>query len=247
MSTASFIAEARRITRRLAELDLRRVAFGASKHRYAFAPPLAESAVASFERRCGLELPAPYRAFLTQLGNGGAGPFYGVAPLALDSQVAARPWPHVDGSEPAEENEFDAELDGMVSLAEYGCGIFVMLVVKGAAAGQVFWDARYEGGIKPVLDGPNQRMGFDGWWLAGMRRVLDRFERIAALMENRVPHEEIHATLEPGILQLDVDETLASLMNREPSGTPRQVPKKAWGLICGQVDELYDRWLRARK
>lgn len=69
-----------------------------------------------------------------------------------------------------------------------------------------------------------------------MRPVLDRFDRIAALMADRIPHEEIHARLEPGILQLEVDKALASLMNRQPSGTPRQIPKKPWGLSV-------DRWM----
>ena len=90
-------------------------------------------------------------------------------------------------------------------------------------------------------------MSFDGWLLSGMRPVLDLFDRIAALMADRISHEEIHAGLEPGILQMEVDKALASLMNRQPSGTPRQIPKKPWGLIYGQVDELYESWPRARR
>jgi hypothetical protein len=246
MSATSFIAEARRITEQLSQLDQRCCVFGASKHRYHFAKPLAESAVAAFEQRCELALPAAYRAFLTQLGNGGAGPYYGILPLNLESNAAARPWPHVDKYELSENDDYDAELHGLVRLAEYGCGIEVALVVKGPAVGQVFWDARYEGGIGPALDRQKQPMHFDAWWLYHMGRVLDRFERIAALMASRTPHEEIHAQVDHDCLQLEVDETMASIMNLEPKGTPRNVPKKPWGLICGQVDDLYEKWLKNR-
>jgi hypothetical protein len=243
-SATSFITEARRIAERLAELDQRRVVFGAGRHQYAFASPLPESAIVSFEQRCAVVLPAPYRAFLTQLGNGGAGPYYGILPLNLESNAAARPWPHVDKRQLTNDADYDAELDGMVRLVEYGCGIELALVVKGPAAGQVFWDARYEGGIGPAHDRQKQPMHFDAFWLDGMGRLLERFERIAALMAARTPHEEIHTQMDPAHLQLEVDETMASLMNLEPSGKPPHVPKKPWGLICGQVDELYTQWLK---
>ncbi len=55
--------------------------FGASQHRHELAPPISPEALADFEATLGLRLPEDYRAFLSCLGNGGAGPFYGLAPL----------------------------------------------------------------------------------------------------------------------------------------------------------------------
>lgn len=55
--------------------------FGASQHRWQLAPPLSEDRVAVFEKTHGITLPAEYRAFLTTVGGGGAGPFYGLAVL----------------------------------------------------------------------------------------------------------------------------------------------------------------------
>jgi hypothetical protein len=46
-----------------------------------------------------MQLPDEYRAFLTALGNGGAGPYYGIFPLGLfdGSGGAAEPWDGVEG------------------------------------------------------------------------------------------------------------------------------------------------------
>ena len=73
------------------EMDKDFQVFGASSHRYLLGEPLKEEEVLAFENRYQITLPPSYRAFLTQLGNGGisyansaAGPFYGVYPLGYD-------------------------------------------------------------------------------------------------------------------------------------------------------------------
>lgn len=55
--------------------------FGALGHRWALADPLAEGDLAELEAHLGVRLPEEYRAFLTQVGAGGAGPAYGVFPV----------------------------------------------------------------------------------------------------------------------------------------------------------------------
>lgn len=52
--------------------------FGADSHDFEVNEPLSEREVAKFERKHGIALPAEYRWFITNVGNGGAGPFYGV-------------------------------------------------------------------------------------------------------------------------------------------------------------------------
>lgn len=61
---------------RARDLDL--AVFGASSHRYELHPPLSEREVRVFEERHCVVLPDDYRAFIMTLGNGGAGPSYGV-------------------------------------------------------------------------------------------------------------------------------------------------------------------------
>jgi SMI1/KNR4 family protein SUKH-1 len=67
--------------------------FGASRHRYRFNAPLAEREVAAFEQRYAIRLPEDYRGFLTNVGNGGAGPSSGLFKLGeMDGLRADEPW-----------------------------------------------------------------------------------------------------------------------------------------------------------
>lgn len=246
MGTDGFTAEAKRIIERLGELDARRVVFGASQHQYAPKPRASESELSAFETEQGIRLPAPYRAFLTEIGNGGPGPYYGVLPIDLKARWVARPFPHVRAFELPEE-ALDESLDGALTIAEYGCGIFVALVVHGEASGQVWIDARYESGISPAVNAEERPMGFDEWWLRHMRGHLERFERVLSMMNDATPHEEIHRALEPRTLQLDVDLTMASLMDIDPNGKPKVSARKPWGTQCGWVEEHYPDWLTRRR
>ncbi|HEY1167008.1 MAG TPA: SMI1/KNR4 family protein [Chitinophaga sp.] len=62
--------------------------FGAKSHKYQLNDPATKEEVSAFEQKYGIELPACYKAFILQVGNGGiayegaaAGPFYGIYPL----------------------------------------------------------------------------------------------------------------------------------------------------------------------
>ena len=55
--------------------------FGANGHHFTLNAPLVEAEVLAFERQHAIELPPEYRRFLIDLGNGGAGPYYGIFPL----------------------------------------------------------------------------------------------------------------------------------------------------------------------
>jgi hypothetical protein len=67
---------------RLRVLDPDLQQLGALEHEYKLHPPLSEQALAAFEQEHRLTLPNEYRRFLAQVGNGGAGPYYGLVPLA---------------------------------------------------------------------------------------------------------------------------------------------------------------------
>ena len=76
-----FAMELMKSAARAKELDTELRQYGASRHRYEFAPVAALSDVRSFEQRHGISLPVPYVEFLTQVGNGGAGPELGLYSL----------------------------------------------------------------------------------------------------------------------------------------------------------------------
>lgn len=78
----SFVAEAHR---QLAELQhnthsLNQV-WGASTHRFLPNPPASEGVIGEHELRYGIKLPSDYRAYLLEVGDGGAGPWQGLLPL----------------------------------------------------------------------------------------------------------------------------------------------------------------------
>ena len=248
-ASPDFIADAQAIVARLRILDRRRVAFGAGRYGYRFNAPLARAQVEAFEARYQVELPAAYRRFVTELGNGGPGPFYGVTPLDLDAPQLGQVFPYAEAT-PFDDDTPDAAwegaIPGAVEVGEYGCAAYFLLVLRGPRAGEVWWDARWETGVSPCYQGDST--SFDGWWLGTMRAHLERFEQIHALMRAGTEHEEIHQQLEPGTLQLTIDETMLSLMDVAPDGKPLVfAPNKPWSRACGLVEEHYPDWLRDHK
>jgi hypothetical protein len=78
---------------KLRRLDSKRKVFGASSHDYRLNPCLGEAAVNSVEGKYNIHLPEDYRRFLLKVGNGGAGPYYGVFRLGEhDDGWGFRPW-----------------------------------------------------------------------------------------------------------------------------------------------------------
>ena len=52
--------------------------FGAYSHKYKLSAPASEETIQKFEEQEGIRLPEEYRDFLLFVGNGGAGPYYGL-------------------------------------------------------------------------------------------------------------------------------------------------------------------------
>jgi hypothetical protein len=156
-----------------ADPDLR--SFGSTRHRYQLGATLSTAEIAAFETEYGIVLPAAYRTFLLEVGDGGAGPYYGLFALAderlpdyeteerRDSGHLAREFPHVSAWNAVEltEHEYNHARwnEGSLIVAEFGCGAFFRLVVSGPARGEVWFDDRAaDAGITPVGE-------FAAWYL----------------------------------------------------------------------------------
>lgn len=163
----------------LKKLDKDFLCFGAYKHRYKLNPKLSESEIAQFEEDHNITLPEEYKAFLLHIGNGGAGPYYGLEKLEnglyidLDYKNEnekiklsepfpfTKPWNLIaesfekDISDEAYtelENEYfdDKWINGLLRVSNYGCGIFMNLVVTGEEYGNIWVDNRCnDGGLCP--------------------------------------------------------------------------------------------------
>jgi len=78
------IGKIRQDLQQIRTLDQELKIFGAFGHHWRLNPPAKERQVASFEKKYRVRLPENYRTFLIELGNGGAGPYYGIFPLDQD-------------------------------------------------------------------------------------------------------------------------------------------------------------------
>lgn len=146
--------------------------FGVEGHKFRLKPPLTEEQVAAFENRYSIELPADYRAFITRVANGGAGPAYGMYSLEqaltrerglVPDDFLSTPFPHTSAYNPDEDPEVEAfwqrvergeiseaegerrhvyQTAGTLVLCHEGCGYLHFFVITGPARGQMWIDGR---------------------------------------------------------------------------------------------------------
>jgi hypothetical protein len=146
--------------------------FGVEAHGFRRRRRLTEPQVAAFEKRHAVTLPPEYRAFITGVANGGAGPAYGLYSLAeavtreprgpVPDDFLRTPFRHRSDYNPlddpklasfwrgVEEGDIEIEEDprylyqtaGTLVLCHEGCGILHLLVVTGPSRGQMWVDDR---------------------------------------------------------------------------------------------------------
>ena len=131
--------------KRVAELskkDPRRDVFGASVHQYALPSPLDPAKLVAFEKKRRVKLPTDYRAYVLELADGGAGPYYGVYSLAKSSGVSPRldePFVPLSYDEALARDPDDVDsTPGLLRISDQGCGHTVALVVSGDERGTVW-------------------------------------------------------------------------------------------------------------
>jgi hypothetical protein len=129
--------------------------FGVASHRFEMNPPLDRRALRAFEQEHGVEIPADYRAFLLEVGNGGAGPYYGLFPLERWDDASFdlgndRPADYLSKPSPLEpEMAFDEDwvkkltrpyeerYGGAIAIGTQGCSYETLLIVSGEYRGSV--------------------------------------------------------------------------------------------------------------
>jgi hypothetical protein len=193
---------------RLKELDGKRAVFGSESHDYHSNHCLQISTIKDFEVKHDVDFPEDYVLFLTKIGNGGAGPFYGIEPLEnilyvdLDLKGEERldpskPFRHRENwnmlfspTHSLDENEdlyyserdtFDENymssqhIEGSIRICNYGCGIFINLVVSGPEKGYVWTDGRADDkGIYPSIElGNTDKIKFLDWYELWLDKSLE--------------------------------------------------------------------------
>ncbi|OWA33481.1 hypothetical protein B9G55_22750 [Saccharibacillus sp. O16] len=165
--------------------SLRRV-FGASSHQYKLNEPLEPKAVEAFERKHGIELPEELTNFLTVIGDGGAGPQYGIYRLEQMEEESARlaepcllrpgftdgEWRQLEAlcekqAEQDGDEAYDADgqrmFQGTLCLGTQGCTYDTVLVLNGPYRGRIVYiDRDYQ---KPIFTYEENFLNWYEHWL----------------------------------------------------------------------------------
>jgi len=181
--------------------DLLRRSFGALGHHYKLNPPLSVEVLREFEVKHSLVLPADYRYFLTEIANGGAGPFYGVFPFGQqeDGQEwkgghlvgdLKKPFVHEQAWNEGGQKSWRASvMNGAIPICAKGCGLRIWLVINGPQAGYVWGDDRADfKGIYPLQGENGKQLSFSDWYLSWAFDGLGRRSPDGTLPLIKFPH-----------------------------------------------------------
>ncbi|MCA9112451.1 MAG: SMI1/KNR4 family protein [Planctomycetaceae bacterium] len=138
-----------------------------------------------FQRRHGILLPDDYREFITEIGDGGAGPYYGVKPLANAAKYTDLSTPFPWGSEMSPRSHSDRKLweilPGVLVVAELGCGGTNVLVVNGCEEGWVWEDLTIEDlPLSPL------HQSFSEWYIGWAERCIATIKREPLIDQVRI-------------------------------------------------------------
>ncbi|MFD0857005.1 HEAT repeat domain-containing protein [Actinomadura adrarensis] len=231
-------------------------AFGVEAHGFKLDPPLPEAAVAEFEERHEVTLPAGYRLFITELGAGGAGPGYRMSRLGTScctyrrSGHLAKPSPYLPGPRYTGDWEQRYEdppgpdrgfLLGTLEVADHGCSLSTKLIVTGPARGRLF-NLDSDGWIGPYVVEDADFLSWYERWLDeavagydvgffGERLPLDEPELIAVLAEDPSPERRAQAGESLLMLPAISDRTRDALVGAMTSDPDPTVRAQCWGLL----------------
>jgi len=206
---------------RLEALDMQCQVFGADHHRYRLFPCLPKEDLSRLERWLGVPFPDELRAFYRDVGNGVAGPYYGLREAeAIKGYNPSKPYTQAatlrafaQSRGLAEEGEDYFELGreylaGLITIIDEGCGHEVCLVTTGLRAGEV---------VRVSLEGyvyeTNQTLikTYDLW----LDREIEKFETVRRMMSDGSSVDEINQEVRAKFDTLDGEDVIASIANVE--------------------------------
>ena len=183
--------------------------FAFFSHQLKMNPPIPLEELLEFEQTYNLKLPEGYRRFLLEIGNGGAGPYYGIIPLEKRmyayvndindhpyfGECKAHPLPDKNYGVRPEDEWLDDWAQGTITLCNQGCNYHSLLVVRGEEEGRICYSAMmgepyympdpdflswYERWLDEVLSG--QEVGwFGGYgWMETPKKEINFGWRLAS-------------------------------------------------------------------
>ncbi|MBL1226131.1 SMI1/KNR4 family protein [Enterococcus sp. BWR-S5] len=142
------------------KVDAERKVFGSSKHKYQLRPVLSLEELKAFEVKYQISLPEEYVFFLTHVGNGGAGPYYGLTTLEkligteehaaairnealIDKKLSRAQWQQLMDETEEDDDLYDKAMErlygGMLNIGTQGCTYDNLLMLSGSEAGKIVY------------------------------------------------------------------------------------------------------------
>ncbi len=169
--------------------------FGAYSHQYRLAAPASEEQILKFEEQQGIRLPEEYRDFLLHVGNGGAGPYYGLYGIrdlgdglhdshgariyrvqeepVIYPKMSDEEWNRMTAPESRQGDSMGKGGEvhpyvGVLPIGSQGCTLMTGLMLAGPYRGQVvYYDEDYCGPPFFVRE-----KGFLSWYERWLREVI---------------------------------------------------------------------------
>jgi hypothetical protein len=167
------------------------------KDEYSANPVLTPEEIVAFEEKHSCRLPEAYREFLLHVGNGGAGPVWGLSRLGQhfsdydnihdeeesfeDDADLSKPFPHKqawnDEDCPDDDAYFgDKHVAGSMIIADRGCNLSTRLIITGPCAGEIWDDDRPDReGIQPQIAPDGSRYQFLPWYMDWLARRVHQY------------------------------------------------------------------------
>lgn len=179
--------------------------FGSNRHKFELSPCLSDNEISEFETKHNIVLPAQYRRFISEIGNGGMGPGLGVIALGFQNyrenpdplyypEYLSVPFQYTEtwnydfetfDFENEADEEYEYRLAGSIPIALYGCTHECQLVITGEEAGNIWWDERgTDYGILPHTDSNGNHIDFITWYDSWLDEII-----IKARKSNLIPED----------------------------------------------------------
>ena len=167
--------------------DTHRNILGAFQHQYQLNPVVSLKEVQQFEEEYHVELPEEYIFFLTKVGNGGAGPDYGMysldeiklhnnknicregVPAFIDKNLTKDAWDIMSVEVDTDENLMNDMREGLLIIGTQREVSDNVLMCKGSEQGKiVYFNWAFEFEVFPYFTG----MGFLEWYETYFREII---------------------------------------------------------------------------
>ncbi|MFD7326274.1 SMI1/KNR4 family protein [Streptomyces sp. NPDC059875] len=165
-----------RLRRKLARIPYapaRSHSFGEERHEFRLGPRLTKGQADTYEAEHDVELPQPYRDFLTNMGGSGASPYYGLIPLADCTLFTMNPTDTGTGSRGFSRAYLPTRRgDLFLHVIERGCSDLVLIGITGPLTGRMLI-GNADGFWRPNVSSAPDFLAWYERWLDHMAAGLD--------------------------------------------------------------------------